>query len=185
MSNQLKNIVIGALLVVVVILVLALLPKKNDSNNGNGDQVDPADVTDYHSCVEAGYPVLESFPLQCKTPDGRTFVEDTSENAEVVIDTPMRGALVASPLNVTGKAKNNWFFEANIPLTLKDTNGKIIAQVGGQAQSDWMTPGYVNFTGVLTFAKPDTEFGVLLVQKDNPSGLPENDAEYAIPVRFR
>jgi len=31
-------------------------------------------VSNYNECVAAGYPVLESYPMQCKTPDGRTFV---------------------------------------------------------------------------------------------------------------
>jgi hypothetical protein len=88
-------------------------------------------------------------------------------------------------LTVTGKAKGNWYFEANLPVTLKDSNGKVLAQVGAQAQGEWMTEDYVNFTAVLNFPTPTTEFGVLLIEKDNPSGLPENDASYAIPVRFR
>ena len=31
-------------------------------------------VTNYDECVAAGYPVMESYPMQCRTPDGRTFV---------------------------------------------------------------------------------------------------------------
>lgn len=31
-------------------------------------------VATYEECVDAGYPILESYPMQCKTPDGRTFV---------------------------------------------------------------------------------------------------------------
>ena len=32
-------------------------------------------VHSFQDCVEAGYPVMESYPRQCKTPDGRTFTE--------------------------------------------------------------------------------------------------------------
>jgi hypothetical protein len=177
MNNQLKNIIIAVLLVAVAVLVLMVVPKK--------DKDQAANVTDYLTCVDAGYPVLESFPAQCRTPDGRTFTEDTNENAEVIVETPARGALVKSPLTVTGKARGNWYFEANLPVTLKDTNGKVLAQVGAQALGEWMTTDYVNFTTVLNFAQPETEFGVLLIQKDNPSGEPQFDAEFAIPVRFR
>jgi hypothetical protein len=137
------------------------------------------------TCSESGFPVMESSPRQCRTPDGRLFVEDVSENAEVVISTPMRGQVVTSPLTVSGKAKGNWFFEANIPVTLKDSNGKTLVQKGAQAQGDWMTTDYVNFTIVLEFEQPTTEEGYLLIEKDNPSGLPENDSSFAIPVRFR
>ncbi|MBX4188290.1 MAG: Gmad2 immunoglobulin-like domain-containing protein [Candidatus Doudnabacteria bacterium] len=183
MNNQLKNVIIVVLLVAVVGLLLVLLPKKDKEQPGQ--QTDTSDIVDFHTCEEAGYPVLETYPQQCRTPDGKSFTEDLSENAEVVINTPTRGATVKSPLTVTGKAKGNWFFEANIPVTLKDSNGKVLAQIGAQAQSDWMTTDYVNFTAVLNFPIPSTEFGVLLIEKDNPSGLPENDASYAIPVKFK
>lgn len=32
-------------------------------------------ITDYSSCVEAGFSIMKSNPPQCATPDGRTFVE--------------------------------------------------------------------------------------------------------------
>lgn len=31
-------------------------------------------VNSYEECVAMGYPVMESYPMQCRTPDGRTFV---------------------------------------------------------------------------------------------------------------
>ena len=33
------------------------------------------EVNSFYDCIKAGYPVMESYPRQCKTPDGRTFVE--------------------------------------------------------------------------------------------------------------
>jgi len=32
-------------------------------------------ISNFEECVAKGYPVLESYPRQCKTPDGETFVE--------------------------------------------------------------------------------------------------------------
>lgn len=32
-------------------------------------------VDSFEECVETGYPVMESYPRQCRTPDGRLFVE--------------------------------------------------------------------------------------------------------------
>jgi len=32
-------------------------------------------VNNFESCLDAGYPVLESLPRQCRTPSGRTFTE--------------------------------------------------------------------------------------------------------------
>lgn len=187
--NNYRNYIIVALLVVIAVLVLIYIPK-NDQNlnpgsqngNGNGQAVE---VTDYLSCAEAGYPIMESYPAQCRTPDGRTFTEDISENAEVIISAPTWGQTVNSPMTVTGRAKGNWFFEANLPVRLEDQNGKVLAQKGAQADGEWMTTDYVSFSVVLEFAQPSTEYGRLVIEKDNPSGLPQNDASYAIPIRFR
>lgn len=36
-------------------------------------------VTSFIECVEKGYPIAESDPRQCFTPDGRVYIEDTAE----------------------------------------------------------------------------------------------------------
>jgi len=56
--------------------------------------------------------------------------------------------------------------------------------VPAQAQGDWMTTEFVPFEAVLEFAVPQTEFGTLILEKDNPSGLPQNADSISIPVRF-
>ncbi len=33
-------------------------------------------ITSFEECADAGYPVMESHPRQCKTPDGKVFVEE-------------------------------------------------------------------------------------------------------------
>jgi hypothetical protein len=32
-------------------------------------------VSSFEECTKAGYPVMESYPRQCSTPDGHFFVE--------------------------------------------------------------------------------------------------------------
>lgn len=36
--------------------------------------------SNFEECVAAGNPVMESYPRQCRTPDGRNFVEDIASN---------------------------------------------------------------------------------------------------------
>jgi len=36
---------------------------------------DTDNINSFEECASSGYPVLESHPRQCKTPDNRTFVE--------------------------------------------------------------------------------------------------------------
>lgn len=183
---------VAGLLAVVAGLVLVYLPKNsqpaNQDGQNNTDNEPIAEVNDFLSCSVAGYAVMESYPRQCVTPDGEVFVEDVEEveeQADVVIETPLRGQVVASPLTVSGKARGTWFFEANLPVTLKDLSGNVLAQVGAQAVGDWMTEDHVNFTIVLEFEVPSDEFGVLVIEKDNPSGLEEFDKSFTVPVRFR
>lgn len=35
-------------------------------------------IQSFEDCASAGYPVMESFPSQCMTPDGKSFVQEVS-----------------------------------------------------------------------------------------------------------
>ena len=35
----------------------------------------PPEINSFDDCAKAGYPILESYPRQCRAPDGRVFVE--------------------------------------------------------------------------------------------------------------
>ncbi len=154
--------------------------------NGAGDE-----VTNFEECLEAGYTILESYPRKCETPSGEVFTEyigNVNEVSDLIqLQNPTANASVESPLSVTGKAKGSWFFEGEFPVVLTDWDGKIITQSQAQAQGDWMTEDFVDFQVSLTFDAPDTEVsdrGTLILQKANPSGLPENDNALEIPVKF-
>lgn len=107
----------------------------------------------------------------------------TPTSPEVVIDIPPANSMISSPLTVKGKAKGTWFFEASLPVLLLDSEGNQLDIQPAQAKGEWMTPDFVEFETTLNYTTTDTS-GWLVVRKDNPSGLPENDAEYKIPVIF-
>lgn len=150
-------------------------------------QVSPV-VGSFADCVAAGYPVMESYPRQCKTPGGQTFKEDIgnelSKDNLIRISSPRPNATVESPLKVSGVARGNWFFEASFPVKLVDSTGRVLAQVPAQAQGDWMTTDFVPFEVIVYFATTTPGTGQLILQKDNPSGLPENDDQLVVPVVF-
>ena len=50
---------------------------------------------------------------------------------------------------------------------------------------EWMTENFVLFLATLDFTQPATDTIFLVLKKDNPSGLPEHDAQIEIAVRFR
>jgi hypothetical protein len=91
---------------------------------------------------------------------------------------------VSSPLVITGQARGTWFFEASFPVKLVDANNKTLATGVAQAQGEWMTENYVPFSVTLNFTKPTTATGFLILERDNPSGLPQNADEFRIPVEF-
>jgi len=146
-------------------------------------------ITNFDECVAKGYPILESYPRQCKTPDGKTFVEDIGNELEKInlirINNPRPNDLVESPLFIKGEARGFWFFEADFPVKLFDGNGFLLGITPAQAQGDWMTEDFVSFQTTLLFAVPSTPKGRLILEKDNPSGLPEQADELIIPVYFK
>ncbi|MDP2631264.1 MAG: Gmad2 immunoglobulin-like domain-containing protein [Candidatus Uhrbacteria bacterium] len=145
-------------------------------------------VLDFIDCVDAGNPVMESYPRQCRHGD-ETFVEDVGNELEVMdkiqISYPRPGATISSPLNIEGTAVGTWYFEATFPVVLVDWDGLIIAEGYATANGDWMTEDFVPFTATLEFETPTLyDNGALILQKDNPSGLPEYDAALEIPIIF-
>ncbi|KKR14678.1 MAG: hypothetical protein UT42_C0021G0002 [Candidatus Falkowbacteria bacterium GW2011_GWA2_39_24] len=104
----------------------------------------------------------------------------------VRLETPQPETIITSPLVIKGEARGTWFFEASFPVVLTDWDGLIIAQGIATAQSNWMTEDYVPFTAELTFDRPSYgDRGALILQKDNPSGLPEHDDALEITVYFK
>lgn len=102
----------------------------------------------------------------------------------IKIDQPQINEAVVSPLEIKGEARGFWFFEASFPIELRDENGILVAQSLGQAQSDWTTDDFVPFESTMMFSFPKAKKGTLILKKDNPSGLQENDEQLEIPVVF-
>lgn len=136
-----------------------------------------------------------SFVLDKKVPP----VEDLKSNNEqpvdedidIILDSPQADQAISSPLIITGRARGNWYFEASFPIVLTDWDGRIIAEYYATAQGDWMTEDFVPFKSTLVFDTPvykdSPDFmrnGFLILQKDNPSGLPEYDDALEIGIKF-
>lgn len=78
-----KLIVISVLLISLILFFGCTVIEQNDDTNNaiidddNTDVTDENKITNFEECVEAGFPVMESYPRQCS--DGKnTFVEDIS-----------------------------------------------------------------------------------------------------------
>ena len=123
-------------------------------------------------------------------PDCSFVCPTTIPEKRVNLDNPLSDSVVVSPLLLSGSAAG-WYFEGSFTVELVDSSGNIIAQGPATAIGDWMTTDFVPFTANLTFTNPYTagdpeseKVGKIILRKDNPSGLPENDDFLEIPVRF-
>lgn len=147
-------------------------------------------VMSFEDCVRAGYPVMESYPRQCRTPDGRLYAEEIAEKITYInssdnlikVELPFPGAVTGKEFSVIGEARGYWFFEASFPIKLLDKDGNELDTAIAQAQGEWMTENFVPFKADLK--APESYIGpaTLVLMKDNPSGLPENDASISFPI---
>jgi len=159
--------IVIALLLILGLGYLILRDDNRPATNGNGATTTPNGTDNGNGTT---------------TPNGD--VGKPFQNDMIRVSTPLPNAVVGSPLIVRGEARGGWYFEASFPIKILDANGKVLAQAPAQAQGEWMTTNFVPFEGTLTFSKPTTATGTLVLEKDNPSGLPQNAQEVRIPVRF-
>lgn len=128
---------------------------------------------------------LEELEQETNSENETATNEHTSpKGVFILVDTPRPGERVASPLRITGRVPGNWSFEADFPVRLEDSNGNVLAEEPATLLGDWMTEELVAFEAILTFTSPGTGTGQLVLIKDNPSGLSENDDSVSIGVRF-
>ena len=146
-------------------------------------------VSNFEECAAAGYLILESYPRQCKTPQGKSFTENIGNELEKIdlirAGSPRPNQIIESPIIIRGEARGYWFFEADFPIKLIDEKGNLIALGAAQAKSEWMTEEFVPFEAVLEFQNPGPGKGTLILEKDNPSGLAEHADELIIPIYFK
>jgi len=103
----------------------------------------------------------------------------------IIVNSPKLGESVNSPLNISGMARGTWFFEASFSAVLTDWDGLIIGNAIVQTNEDWMTEEMIPFSAILAFDEEVERYssmGNLILQKSNPSGLPEYDDALEFPV---
>lgn len=125
-----------------------------------------------------------------KAPENRDGLEadvaDAPEHELIRVFTPRAGDAVKSPLTIMGEARGTWFFEATFSVVVVDWDGRIIGEGYATAQDNWMTENFVPFSATITFIAPELyNRGAIILQKSNPSGLPEYDDALEIPITFK
>lgn len=75
--NRVSLILMVAGPLLALLVVFGIIVLNEDSQIQNFD----LDVFNFETCAEKGYPILEIFPRQCRTDDGRIFTEVLQPNA--------------------------------------------------------------------------------------------------------
>ena len=146
-------------------------------------------VNDFFSCADAGYPLQESFPARCTTPNGQTFTEPVKQPANandiIKITSPAPNSTVTRPVIVTGQARGSWFFEGTFPVKIIDKDGDIVSTSFAETSSNWMTNEFVPFTAQLELDGKIKGPITLIIEQDNSSGLPERAQAIKIPLTVK
>jgi hypothetical protein len=181
-----KNIFIVTIIIIITFVFFLVEKGRRDGESLEGRIV----VENFEDCVKAGYPVMESYPRQCRTSDGLLFTEDIGnimeKNDLIRISSPLPNEEISSPLKIEGEARGYWFFEATFPIEIVDLSGNVIASSYASAKDEWMTEDFVSFESIVEFNREEitVDRGVLILRRANPSGLDENDDSLEIPIIF-
>jgi hypothetical protein len=187
--------IIYVLIAVAVILGVSSLFISNTAETPN--KAEPTACTmDAMMCLDGTSVGRTGSNCEFECPESQAVPADVQAQIKSKADliklaSPVPLSVISSPLNISGEARGYWFFEASFPIYLTNWDGLIIAEGIATAEGEWMTEEFVPFTAELSFTNPfnanDLDFmkkGSLVLKKDNPSGLPENDDALEIPIRF-
>jgi len=142
------------------------------------------------ACLGVGYLCYRYVTSVCCTSDVITSISTREDHVSldgdtVIIEGSLQNRLIQSPLTIRGSAPGTWFFEAVFPVVIVDWDGRIIGSGHVTSLDDWMTTEYVDFEGTIEFETPSYgDTGAIILQKENPSGLPEYDDAVEIPIQF-
>ena len=169
----------------IVVVILGVFVRSQRTTSTSPSQ---SEITNFEECAATGNPIMESYPPRCSA-SGQTFTQDIGNELDysdlIQITNPRPNQVITSPLAITGQARGYWFFEASFPVKLLDENGNMLAVAIATARDEWMTEEFVAFEAELEFDAPAGKNGTLILEKDNPSGLPQNADELRIPVKFK
>jgi hypothetical protein len=176
--------VVSVLVVFVTVVFLYLINSKAPDLS--------KEIFNFDDCVKQGNIVMESYPRQCRTTDGRTFAEEIKEKItyinsnvdDITVELPFPGAVTGKEFSVIGKARGKWYFEASFPIEVLDKDGNRLFIGPAQAEGEWMTEEFVPFK--LQVRVPESYIGpaTIILKKDNPSGEVQFDASISFPINI-
>jgi len=164
MSTRLWWVIIAALLVVIAVLAWLLLMTPSAASAPSASAPEDWSAT--------------------STSDGDTSTNPSTPplDTNVSVSSPKSGAIVSHTFTISGNAPNTWYFEAVFPIKVTTPAGDTVGTAQGRAQTDWTVEGQVPFTATVSITSSYSGPATVALLRDNPSGLPENDDSFEVPV---
>ncbi len=130
--------------------------------------------------VSLASPIVTNSPMPLTSPGPTAEAGQLPE-----VSTPIKDSKIKSPLTVKGVVPAGWMFEGSFPIKLVDAKKKVITQTIAEEDiaGSWQEDSPASFSATLTF-KNASGSGILVLEKDNPSGQPTNAATFEVPVQF-
>jgi len=169
MSNRVGWSVITILFIIILVLLYFLI-------------VTPAPAPTSLVPTETTATTSVATTTDTTEPATTTLDENAPLHERVIVQSPRIGGSVLRQFEVTGEAPGNWYFEASFPVQVRDTQGNVLAQTYATAQSDWMTTVQVPFKANVSINYNYSGNATLILLRDNPSGLPQNDDALEVPI---
>lgn len=148
-------------------------------------------------CIKAPCPpIRNTYPNLCfaQQANARILNEGVcppTPEEQVRVSQPIADQKIVSPLVVKGEAQANWFFEAQFPVVVVDQSEKVLGSGVATALRSSATDvlvvqkdTWLKFEARVNYKKGTAKAGYVILKRDNPSGLPENEAAVRIPVVF-
>jgi hypothetical protein len=170
----------------IIIVALAIINFCLITNYKSSQMIKNLDFSKQHNPAAIPSDICGLSDNSCQAGTTTQKTEPTADNvaAEIEINSPSSNQLISSPLKISGQAFGAWYFEGVFPIQLIGSNGQVLARGQASAQTDWTNAEFVPFKAELSFNAGSSTIGMLVFSNDNPSGLPQNEKQFGIPVRF-
>jgi len=176
----LKRIISVIVILLILLLIVSIFLVMDWGRSSRKTALDFAD------CLASGYSIQDSYPRQCRDGAGQLFIEDVgnliAKSNLVTISNLKPNSEVRSPVSIEGSARGLWYFEGVFPIKIKNIEGKILGTGQARAQGEWTTDDFVDFKAEIFFLVTTTTQAILELDKDNPSGMPQNDDSVFMPI---
>ena len=128
---------------------------------------------------ETPIPTQNEIPEEVQT---ETITYTNASSDLITIELPLPGDVTGKEFKILGTARGYWFFEASFPIDILDADGVVLATGIGQSIGEWMTEDFVKFSADIKIPIWYIGPATIVLKKDNPSGLPENEASISYPI---